>query len=323
MHRARDAASGKVLADRLRLAHTHWTRLRGLLGTSSLQEGEALWLKPCRQVHMFGMRYAIDVAFLDDEHRVVRTIPRLAPGTVSPRVPEATSVLELPEGTLSRTALGDGARIEIDGEPAPATGSRPALAILGNAALAFGYVLFARAHLLAGWRTGRWGVIIPMVVLESVLAVLFLARRPSQVTSARPFDWSLAIVSSIVPTLMRTTPELGPLAWIGEPVQAVGLAIALLGALSLGRSVGLVAANRGLKATGIYQAVRHPMYAGYIVCGLGYLASFPTVRNACVLAVSSAAFVIRARVEERFLSDDARYRQYLERVPWRFMPWIH
>ena len=322
MPRARDVASGTVLADRLRLAHTHWTRLKGLLGTSSLQEGEALWLKPCRQVHMFGMRYAIDVAFLDDEHRVVRTISRLAPGAVSPRVPEATSVLELPEGTISRTALGEGARIEIDGDATPAPASNVA-SMLCNAGVAVGYVLFARAHLLAGWRTGRWGVILPMVVLESVLAVLFLLRRQSLQTSARPFDWALAIGGSIVPTLMRTTPALGPLAWIGEPLQAVGLCVALLGALSLGRSIGLVAANRGVQEAGIYRFIRHPIYAGYVLCGLGYIASFPTARNACLLAVSSAAFVVRARVEEQLLSGDARYRRYAQRVPWRFVPWLH
>ena len=60
-HRARDAASGVILAERLRAADTHWSRLKGLLGTRSLEAGDGLWLKSCRQVHMIGMRYAVDL----------------------------------------------------------------------------------------------------------------------------------------------------------------------------------------------------------------------------------------------------------------------
>ena len=47
-HRARDAASGVILAERLRAADTHWSRLKGLLGTRSLEAGDGLWLKSCR-----------------------------------------------------------------------------------------------------------------------------------------------------------------------------------------------------------------------------------------------------------------------------------
>ena len=50
MYRASDGASGIVVADRLRSADTHWTRLRGLLGTSGLAPGEGLWIRPCRQI---------------------------------------------------------------------------------------------------------------------------------------------------------------------------------------------------------------------------------------------------------------------------------
>ena len=117
MYRAVDASSSRVIAERLRPAHTHWTRLKGLLGTRSLPAGDGLWLKPCRQIHMFGMRYALDVIFLDEENRVLHTIHGLAPGKVSPKVSDASSVLELPEGTLARTGVDVGAQIQI--EPSP------------------------------------------------------------------------------------------------------------------------------------------------------------------------------------------------------------
>ncbi len=105
VQRASVAGTGTVVAERLRLADTHWTRLRGLLGTRELPVGEGLWIRPCRQVHMFGMRYAIDVVFLDDASRIVGLAAELQPWRISPLVKAATSVLELPAGTIARTGL--------------------------------------------------------------------------------------------------------------------------------------------------------------------------------------------------------------------------
>lgn len=76
--------------------------MRGLLGTRSLEPGHGLWIRPCRQVHMVGMRYAIDLIFLDENRSTVRTIVALPPNRFSPKVAEATSVLELPVGTVER-----------------------------------------------------------------------------------------------------------------------------------------------------------------------------------------------------------------------------
>src|SRR6266403_2787975 len=119
VHRARVASGGAVLAERLRLAHTHWARLRGLLGTKRLDPGHGLWLRPCRQIHMFGMRYAVDAFFLDEHQRVVRALSELSPWRVSPRVADAESVLELPAGTVARTGLAKGAQVVIEGDPVP------------------------------------------------------------------------------------------------------------------------------------------------------------------------------------------------------------
>ena len=113
MYRVRELTRGQVLAERLRPAHTHWTRLRGLLGTRTLPAGDGLWIRPCRQVHMFGMRYAIDVVFVDGTDRVVGLTSDLQPGRISPKFNDATSVLELPAGTIARTDLAVGTQLAI------------------------------------------------------------------------------------------------------------------------------------------------------------------------------------------------------------------
>jgi uncharacterized membrane protein (UPF0127 family) len=65
---------------------------------------------------MLGMRYSIDVAFLDDEGRVMRVVHALQPNRISPRMKGATSVLELPAGTVAPVGLAEGAQVEIEGQ---------------------------------------------------------------------------------------------------------------------------------------------------------------------------------------------------------------
>jgi len=114
LYRVAEVASGRAVAERVRLAATHWTRLRGLIGTSGLAADEGLWIVPCRQVHMFWMRYPIDVAFLDDDLRVVGLQADLRPWRISPGFPAARSALELAAGALAACGIGIGAHLSIE-----------------------------------------------------------------------------------------------------------------------------------------------------------------------------------------------------------------
>lgn len=107
-----NARTGAELAARCAEAATFWTRLVGLLGRAALPEGEGLWLTRCNSVHNFGMRFAIDVAFLDAEGVVIRTLEPLGINRASPVVRKAKDVLELPVGTLARTGTVAGDRLE-------------------------------------------------------------------------------------------------------------------------------------------------------------------------------------------------------------------
>ena len=89
------------------IAGNPWRRLIGLSGRRALPEGEALWLSPCRGIHTWGMRFPLDVLFLDGEGRVVRKVERMPPGRVSGFVSAARSVLELGAGGSKGTEAGD------------------------------------------------------------------------------------------------------------------------------------------------------------------------------------------------------------------------
>ena len=325
IHRLTDPASGALLARRLRPAWTHWTRLRGLLGTRRLPAGDGLWLRPCNQVHMFGMRYALDVLLLDDDLRVVGLVHRLRPWAVSPKVREATSAVELPAGTLEALGVALGARLAVD--PAPAAAPKARSARLGtaitNGAVASLFLLFAAVHVRHARVTGQWLTTLPIVAQELLLVLLFLTRRPSTATSDRAFDWAVGIVGTFSPFLLRPALQPGALAWLGGPLQALGVALSVVALVFLGRSIGVVAANRGVKTAGLYRVVRHPMYAAHLTGCLGYILAHPTAWNGVVVLVLAVALNARAVVEERLLARDPVYRSYLESTRWRLLPLVY
>jgi protein-S-isoprenylcysteine O-methyltransferase Ste14/uncharacterized membrane protein (UPF0127 family) len=323
--RAWAAPTGALVVERLRLAHTHWTRLKGLLGTKGLGPGDGLWLKPCRQVHMLGMRYAVDVVFLDAQNRIVRMIAGLAPNRISPSIAEAASVLELPLGTIASAGLHPGTQIEIEGALEAAQVDRVDIvaAAACNLALAAFYGFFAVAHFGVARRTGQWATTMPIVGQEALLVLLFLTRRRSIATSTRLLDWVIGSAGTLLPMLLRPAAAVGALNWLGAPMQIVGLVLAITGLAFLGRSVAVVAGNRGVKTAGLYRVVRHPMYAAYIVTYTGYLASYPTLRNGMLVIATIVLLNARAIAEERFLLHDSGYRQYLRHVRWRFVPYVY
>ena len=112
---------GTWLGTRIEAADSSETRTRGLLGREGLLPGEGLWISPCEWVHMFGMKFPIDVVVLDKAGRVVGTKTDLRPGRIGPLFWGAHSTLELPVGAIARSGTVKGDRIrweESDGEDA-------------------------------------------------------------------------------------------------------------------------------------------------------------------------------------------------------------
>jgi protein-S-isoprenylcysteine O-methyltransferase Ste14 len=96
--------------------------------------------------------------------------------------------------------------------------------------------------------------------------------------------------------------------------------IVVLGKMSLGRSFGLSPANRGVVSTGMYRFMRHPIYFGYLITHVAFIAANPAGWNLLVLAAADIALMFRAVCEEQTLAQDPAYRAYMERVRWRVVP---
>lgn len=102
-HELRNAKSA-VIASHVVIADDLATRTKGLLGRTEFPEGEALWIKRCNSIHTFFMRFPIDAIFVDKNLNVVSMHHALPAWRITmPRL-SATSVFELPAGTLEKFA---------------------------------------------------------------------------------------------------------------------------------------------------------------------------------------------------------------------------
>ncbi len=100
------SAGGRVIAEKISVADRFLPRAAGLLPRKSLEAGEGLLLRPCRQVHTFFMRFPIDVLFLSGSGTVLYLIESMPKGRISPVIRDCRQVLELPGGFLRRYKIG-------------------------------------------------------------------------------------------------------------------------------------------------------------------------------------------------------------------------
>lgn len=86
-------------------ATTFLQRLVGLLGRKSWSDRKCLWLSPCSSIHTFGMRFTIDVVFVDKGMRVLGFSDAVPPNRIRVAPKGTASVLELSEGNRRRTGI--------------------------------------------------------------------------------------------------------------------------------------------------------------------------------------------------------------------------
>lgn len=96
-----------------RVAANPWERLVGLLPRATLPQGDGLLLRNEQAIHTLGMRFAIDVAYLDGEARIVKLVSAMPPMRLGPFVRSARAILEVPAGTFENTGTRLGDHLEI------------------------------------------------------------------------------------------------------------------------------------------------------------------------------------------------------------------
>ena len=111
--RVRNQSRSTLLADRADIADTSKKRRTGLLKHTRLEAGEGLWIAPCEAVHTAGMKFPIDVLFLDRKRKVLKVRSGMREWRVAVCL-RAHSVLELPSGTAAATETVAGDQLEFE-----------------------------------------------------------------------------------------------------------------------------------------------------------------------------------------------------------------
>jgi hypothetical protein len=109
----REAETGRIVVARLEPANTPWKQAIGLLGRRELAPDAGLALTPCNGIHTLGMRFALDVLFLDRDGVAVRLAPNIRPWRICGPVWRARTVVELPAGAIACQGLELGRRYEL------------------------------------------------------------------------------------------------------------------------------------------------------------------------------------------------------------------
>lgn len=198
----------------------------------------------------------------------------------------------------------------------------PAVADRGEQGLAVFFYLwfcyrFATA-IAAGATDPR---VYAVLVVDGIVLVFMLLRRPTTDISLRWQDWAWALTATLAPLLLLPVPPLAPNA--GLALVFAGMAFSLSAKLILRRSFGIVAANRGVKVGGPYRFVRHPMYFGYVVTHIGTLLLLPHVWNWVLFLLAWTAMAMRIRAEEQVLRADPGYADYMTKVRYRLLPGVY
>jgi uncharacterized protein len=100
-------ANGTVVCERCEIPESSFGRARGLLGRSGLEPGTGMLIDRAGMVHMFFMRFPIDVVFLDRDRKVVGVRHGLRPWRVA-GARRAVAALELPAGTAAKAGIEEG-----------------------------------------------------------------------------------------------------------------------------------------------------------------------------------------------------------------------
>ena len=160
-----------------------------------------------------------------------------------------------------------------------------------------------------------------MLIFTTMAGTFFLIRRAPRSHSTNPLEWFYAAGGTWVTLLFRPAEGDTDIA-LFQVLLLCGMLISMTGLMSLGRSFGIVPANRGVQRSGLYRVVRHPMYAGYVLMHGCFVGQHLTYANIGVYILFIVFTVLRIIKEERHLSLDEAYCEMKKAVPNRLIPYV-
>jgi protein-S-isoprenylcysteine O-methyltransferase Ste14 len=157
----------------------------------------------------------------------------------------------------------------------------------------------------------------------AVMAVMSFARFAPRIASVNLRTIAASGGMMILPCFMRPTNlSTGGLATTGLILELAGVLLTQVARVYMGRSFGILPANRGIVSKGPFRWVRHPVYIGWLILSIGYETCYVNDRNVALILATLVFMVWRVDQEEALLSEDPEYLRYMERVRYRLLPGV-
>jgi protein-S-isoprenylcysteine O-methyltransferase Ste14 len=164
-----------------------------------------------------------------------------------------------------------------------------------------------------------------LYLVDQTLILLFLiTRRVATEISLKPKDYLIAVAGTLSPLI--ATPSTGHNIFPESGcvfLMLIGIFIHLSAKLTLRRSFGIIPADRGIKASGPYLFVRHPMYLGYILVHISFILSGPNLWNCALFVITWGFYILRIEAEERLLTQNDHYLAFQNMTHFRLIPGIY
>jgi protein-S-isoprenylcysteine O-methyltransferase Ste14 len=161
-----------------------------------------------------------------------------------------------------------------------------------------------------------------LLTSECAGVLMVLLRKRAHRMDASAYAVGIALLGTTAGMAVQPGGGDPGLGLAGGLVMLFGGLLSIAAKVSLNRSFGLTAANRGIKRDGPYRFMRHPMYAGYMITQAGFFLANPTAWNLSVYAIAWGVQILRILAEEKVLNQDETYREYAGAVPFRLVPGV-
>lgn len=167
-------------------------------------------------------------------------------------------------------------------------------------------------------------LLVALLFRNTSITLVFLLRRSSKLTSKNIGDWIAAIGGTFITYLYTSreepiSPFIVPSAYL---IMIIAAFLSTICIINLGRSFGLVPANRGIKTDCFYGIVRHPLYLLYMIYDLAVILLAFSLHNCLICILHTLFSYLRAKREEKILIQDMAYKDYVSKTPYMFLPGI-
>jgi protein-S-isoprenylcysteine O-methyltransferase Ste14 len=184
--------------------------------------------------------------------------------------------------------------------------------------LALGRYAFVKAW--QAWQSNEFNFVEAAFAIHNiVMLTLILVRRQHVSIDRNIFNQIIALAAFFSGIIFQKHPT-DNMRYASEVIMVIATILGIITLVNLGRSFGILIAVRQVKTSGLYRIIRHPMYFTDILWRIGYLVGNLYWLNSIIFLASSACYVYRALLEERFLSQFTEYQEYKKKVRYRFLP---